>query len=157
MKDGWICGGRGIPAVAGAAFAADGDQFSSEGDATNVMLEQHLNSPPPRRCASRWPKPKRKGQSEASPSSTSSASRSTLSLDGRGKRESRRHFQGQDQRLTHAPSRVGTANAVARGASELRQWTFGKFAKAADCQLWQWTNNLSAIGVGGRMGARLDR
>jgi len=57
-------------------------------------------------------------------------------------------YQGPRQRCNTRQPRSATA-MLARVAYELRQWTFGNFAKAADANCGQWKPPVGAIGVGG--------
>jgi len=146
----------GLTVAVGAALAADGDQFLVRGDATKNMLEQNmLNVATAEKVA----------QACVAEAKKEGLGVSVAILDQFGEpiyvyRMDGQSRQGIETALmkarttlnTRQPSRA-TANAVARGGSEFRQWTFGNFAQGGGLPIVVNGNQfVGAIGVGGSPG-----
>jgi len=143
-------------AMIGAALAADSDQFLIRGDATKGMLEQNmLNVATAEKIAQACV-----GEAVKQGVRVSVAILDQFGepiyfyrMDGNGKQGIETAFLKAKTTLnTRQPSRV-TANAVARGGSEFRQWTFGNFAQGGGLPIVVNGNQfVGAIGVGGSPG-----
>jgi len=145
-----------VTAIVGAALAADGDQFLIRGDATKGMLEQNmLNIATAEKIA----------QACVAEAKKEGLGVSVAILDPFGEPIYFYRMYGQSkQRIetaflkakttlnTRQPSRA-VANGVARGGSELRQWSFGNFAQGGGLPIVVNGNQfVGAIGVGGSPG-----
>jgi uncharacterized protein GlcG (DUF336 family) len=143
-------------AMIGAALAADSDQFLIRGDATKGMLEQNmLNVATAEKIAQACV-----GEAVKQGVRVSVAILDQFGepiyfyrMDGNGKQGIETAFLKAKTTLnTRQPSRA-TANAVARGGSEFRQWTFGNFAQGGGLPIVVNGNQfVGAIGVGGSPG-----
>jgi uncharacterized protein GlcG (DUF336 family) len=145
-----------VTAMAGAALAADGDQFLIKGDATKPMLEQHmLNIATAEKIAQACVAEAKKEGVRVSVAILDQFGEQIYfyRMDGQGKQGIATAFLKAKTSLnTRQPSRA-TANAVARGASEFRQWSFGNFAQGGGLPIIVNGNQLvGAIGVGGSPG-----
>ena len=145
-----------ITAMAGAALAADGDQFLVRGDATKATLEQNmLNIATAEKIAQACVAEAKKEGVRVSVAILDQFGEQIYfyRMDGQGKQGIATAFLKAKTTLnTRQPSRA-TANAVARGASEFRQWSFGNFAQGGGLPIVVNGNQLvGAIGVGGSPG-----
>jgi uncharacterized protein GlcG (DUF336 family) len=140
----------------GAALAADGDQFLIRGDATKGMLEQNmLNIATAEKIAQACVAEAVKERVRVSVAILDQFGEPIYfyRMDGNGKQGIETAFLKAKTTLnTRQPSRA-TANAVARGASELRQWSFGNFDQGGGLPIVVNGNQfVGAIGVGGSPG-----
>ena len=145
-----------VTAMVGAALAADGDQFLIRGDATKAMLEQNmLNIATAEKIAQACVAEAKKEGVRVSIAILDQFGEQIYfyRMDGQGKQGIATAFLKAKTTLnTRQPSRA-TANAVARGASEFRQWSFGNFAQGGGLPIVVNGNQLvGAIGVGGSPG-----
>ena len=140
-------------AMIGVAYAADSDQFLIRGDATKGMLEQNmLNIATAEKIA----------KACVDEATKEGVKVSIAILDQFGEPIYMYRMDGQtkiaiDTALmkakttlnTRQPSKA-TANGVARGGSEFRQWTFGNFPTSGALPIVVNGNQfVGAIGVGG--------
>ena len=145
-----------VSAIVGAALAAEGDQFLVSGDLAKVMLETHmLNVATAEKIAQACVAEAKKEGMRVSVAILDQFGEPiyVYRMDGQSKQGIETAFLKAKTTLnTRQPSRV-TANAVARGASELRQWTFGNFAQGGGLPIVVNGNQfVGAIGVGGSPG-----
>jgi len=146
-----------ITVMAGAALAAEGDQFVVRGDATKATLEQNmLNIATAEKIAQACVAEAKKEGVRVSIAILDQFGEQIYfyRMDGQGKQGIATAFLKAKTSLnTRQPSRA-TANAVARGAvSELRQWSFGNFPQGGGLPIIVNGNQLvGAIGVGGSPG-----
>ena len=146
-----------VTIIAGAALAADGDQFLVRGDATKATLEQNtLNIATAEKIAQACVAEAKKEGVRVSVTILDQFGEQIYfyRMDGQGKQGIATAFLKAKTALnTRQPSRA-TANAVARGAvSELRQWSFGNFPQGGGLPIIVNGNQLvGAIGVGGSPG-----
>jgi glc operon protein GlcG len=146
-----------ITVMAGAALAADGDQFLVRGDATKATLEQNmLTIATAEKIAQACVAEAKKEGVGVSVTILDQFGEQIYfyRMDGQGKQGIATAFLKAKTSLnTRQPSRA-TANAVARGAvSELRQWSFGNFPQGGGLPIIVNGNQLvGAIGVGGSPG-----
>jgi glc operon protein GlcG len=143
-------------AMIGAALAADSDQFLIRGDATKGMLEQNmLNVATAEKIAQACVVEAVKQGVRVSVAILDQFGEPIYfyRMDGNGKQGIETAFLKAKTTLnTRQPSRA-TANAVARGGSEFRQWTFGNFAQGGGLPIVVNGNQfVGAIGVGGSPG-----
>jgi uncharacterized protein GlcG (DUF336 family) len=143
-------------AMIGAALAADSDQFLIRGDATKGMLEQNmLNIATAEKIAQACVVEAVKQGVRVSVAILDQFGEPIYfyRMDGNGKQGIETAFLKAKTTLnTRQPSRA-TANAVARGGSEFRQWTFGNFAQGGGLPIVVNGNQfVGAIGVGGSPG-----
>jgi uncharacterized protein GlcG (DUF336 family) len=148
--------GAAVIAFIGAALAADGDQFLIRGDAAKVMLEQSmLNIDTAEKIAKACVAEAKKEDMRVTVAILDQFGEPiyVYRMDGQSKQGIETAFLKAKTTLnTRQPSRA-TANAVARGGSELRQWTFGNFAQGGGLPIVVNGNQLvGAIGVGGSPG-----
>jgi len=142
--------------IVGTAFAADSDQFLIKGDATKGMLEQNmLNISTAEKIAQACVAEAVKEGVRVSVAILDQFGEPIYfyRMDGNGKQGIETAFLKAKTTLnTRQPSRA-TANAVARGGSEFRQWTFGNFAQGGGLPIIVNGNQfVGAIGVGGSPG-----
>jgi len=146
-----------ITVIAGAALAAEGDQYLVRGDATKATLEQNmLNIATAEKIAQACVAEAKKEGVGVSVTILDQFGEQIYfyRMDGQGKQGIATAFLKAKTALnTRQPSRA-TANAVARGAvSELRQWSFGNFPQGGGLPIIVNGNQLvGAIGVGGSPG-----
>src|SRR6267378_753258 len=145
-----------VTATVGAALAADGDQFLVRGDATKGMLEQNLlNIATAEKIAQACVAEAKKEGLGVSVAILDPFGEPIYfyRMDGQSKQGIETAFLKARTTLnTRQPSRA-VANAVARGASEFRQWSFGNFAQGGGLPIIVNGNQLvGAIGVGGSPG-----
>lgn len=152
----------GLAAVAamsgfvGAALAAEGDQFLIRGDAAKVMLDQNmLNIATAEKIAQACVAEARKEGVRVSVALLDQFGELIYfyRMDGQSKQGIETALLKAKTSLnTRQPSRA-TANGVARGGSELRQWSFGNFAQGGGLPIVVNGNQfVGAIGVGGSPG-----
>ena len=142
--------------MAGAALAADGDQFLVRGDATKATLEQNtLNIATAEKIAQACVAEAKKEGVRVSVTILDQFGEQIYfyRMDGQGKQGIETAFLKAKTALnTRQPSRAA-ANAVARGASEFRQWSFGNFPQGGGLPIIVNGNQMiGAIGVGGSPG-----
>ena len=140
----------------GAVLAAEGDQFLIRGDAAKVLLEQSmLNVATAEKIAQACVAEARKEGLRVSVAVLDQFGEPiyVYRMDGQSKQGIETAFLKAKTTLnTRQPSRAA-ANAVARGASELRQWSFGNFAQGGGLPIVVNGNQfVGAIGVGGSPG-----
>ena len=145
-----------ISGLAGAALAADGAQFLIRGDAAKVMLEQNmLNVATAEKIAQACVAEAKKEGLGVSVAVLDQFGEPiyVYRMDGQSKQGIETAFLKARTTLnTRQPSRT-TANAVARGGSEFRQWSFGNFAQGGGLPVVVNGNQfVGAIGVGGSPG-----
>ena len=143
-------------AMIGTAMAADGDQFFVRGDATKGMLEQNmLNIATAEKIAQACVAEAVKEGVRVSVAILDPFGEPIYfyRMDGNGKQGIETAFLKAKTTLnTRQPSRAA-ANAVARGGSEFRQWTFGNFDQGGGLPIVVNGNQfVGAIGVGGSPG-----
>ena len=148
-----------VTAMVGAALAADGDQFLVRGDATKATLEQNmLNIATAEKIAQACVAEAKKEGVRVSIAILDQFGEQIYfyRMDGQGKQGIATAFLKAKTTLnTRQPSRA-TANAVARGASEFRQWSFGNFPQGADYQLSSMATSWSAPSASAaRLGAQV--
>ena len=152
----------GFPAVAavsllaGAALAAGSDQFLIRGDAAKVLLDQNmLNAATAEKIAQACVAEAKKEGVRVSVAILDQFGEPIYfyRMDGQGKQGIETAFlKARTSLNTRQPSRA-TANAVARGGSELRQWSFGNFAQGGGLPIVVNGNQMvGVIGVGGSPG-----
>jgi len=140
----------------GTAWAAEGDQFLIRGDATKGMLEQNmLNVATAEKIAQACVAEAVKEGVRVSVAILDQFGEPIYfyRMDGNGKQGIETAFLKAKTTLnTRQPSRA-VANAVARGQSELRQYSFGNFAQGGGLPIVVNGNQfVGAIGVGGSPG-----
>ena len=145
-----------ISVLASAAFAAGGDQFLIRGDAAKVLLDQNmLNVATAEKVAQACVAEAKKEGVRVSVAVLDQFGEPIYfyRMDGNGKQGIETAWLKAKTALnTRQPSRA-TANAVARGGSELRQWSFGNFAQGGGLPIVINGNQMvGAIGVGGSPG-----
>jgi uncharacterized protein GlcG (DUF336 family) len=145
-----------ITTIVGAAFGAEGDQFLIRGDATKAMLEQNmLNVATAEKIAQACVAEAVKEGVRVSVAILDQFGEPIYfyRMDGNGKQGIETAFLKAKTTLnTRQPSRA-VANAVARGQSELRQYSFGNFAQGGGLPIVVNGNQfVGAIGVGGSPG-----
>ena len=145
-----------ISGMVGAALAADGGQFLIKGDAAKIMLEQNmLNVATAEKIAQACVAEAKKEGLRVSVAILDQFGEPIYfyRMDGQSKQGMETAFLKARTTLnTRQPSRA-TANAVARGGSELRQWSFGNFAQGGGLPILVNGNQfVGAIGVGGSPG-----
>src|SRR5229473_1691058 len=145
-----------ITVIAGAALAAEGDQYLVRGDATKATLEQNmLNIATAEKIAQACVAEAKKEGVRVSVVILDQFGEQIYfyRMDGQGKQGIETAFLKAKTTLnTRQPSRA-VANAVARGASEFRQWSFGNFPQGGGLPIVVNGNQLvGAIGVGGSPG-----
>ena len=145
-----------VTAMVGAALAAEGDQFLVRGDATKATLEQNtLNIATAEKIAQACVAEAKKEGVRVSVTILDQFGEQIYfyRMDGQGKQGIATAFLKAKTALnTRQPSRAA-ANAVARGASEFRQWSFGNFPQGGGLPIIVNGNQLvGAIGVGGSPG-----
>ena len=142
-----------ISGMAGVALAAEGDQFLIRGDAAKVMLDQNmLNVATAEKIAQACVAEARKEGVRVSVAVLDQFGEPiyVYRMDGQSKQGIETAFL--KAKTTRQPSRA-TANAVARGGSEFRQWSFGNFAQGGGLPIVVNGNQfVGAIGVGGSPG-----
>jgi uncharacterized protein GlcG (DUF336 family) len=136
-----------ISGMAGAALAADGAQFLITGDAAKIVLE--------RKIAQACVAEARKEGLGVSVAILDQFGEPIYfyRMDGQSRQGMETAFlKARTSLNTRQPSRA-TANAVARGGSEFRQWSFGNFAQGGGLPIVVNGNQfVGAIGVGGSPG-----
>ncbi len=145
-----------VTAIVGAALAADGDQFLIRGDATKGMLEQNmLNVATAEKIAQACVAEAKKEGLGVSVAILDPFGEPIYfyRMDGQSKQGIETAFLKAKTTLnTRQPSRA-VANGVARGGSELRQYSFGNFAQGGGLPIVVNGNQfVGAIGVGGSPG-----
>ena len=145
-----------VTVLVGAAFAAEGDQFLIRGDATKNMLEQNmLNVATAEKIAQACVAEAKKEGLGVSVAIIDQFGEPIYfyRMDGQGKQGiETAMLKAKTSLNTRQPSRA-TANGVARGGSEFRQWTFGNFAQGGGLPIVVNGNQfVGAIGVGGSPG-----
>lgn len=145
-----------ISGMAGVALAAEGDQFLIRGDAAKVMLDQNmLNVATAEKIAQACVAEAKKEGVRVSVAVLDQFGEPiyVYRMDGQSKQGIETAFLKAKTTLnTRQPSRA-TANAVARGGSEFRQWSFGNFAQGGGLPIVVNGNQfVGAIGVGGSPG-----
>src|SRR5260221_12924492 len=119
-----------VSAIVGAALAAEGDQFLVSGDLAKVMLETHmLNVATAEKIAQACVAEAKKEGMRVSVAVLDQFGEPiyVYRMDGQSKQGIETAFLKARTTLnTRQPSRA-TANAAARGGSELRQQQFGSF------------------------------
>jgi glc operon protein GlcG len=145
-----------ISGIAGAALGADGGPFLVMGDAAKTMLEQNtLNVATAEKIAQACVAEARKEGVRVSVAVLDQFGEPiyVYRMDGQTKQGIETAFlKARTSLNTRQPSRA-TANAVARGGSELRQWSFGNFAQGGGLPIVVNGNQfVGAIGVGGSPG-----
>jgi uncharacterized protein GlcG (DUF336 family) len=145
-----------VTVMAGAAWAAEGDQFLVRGEATKATLEQNtLNVATAEKIAQACVAEAKKEGVRVSVTILDQFGEQIYfyRMDGQGKQGIATAFLKAKTALnTRQPSRAA-ANAVARGASELRQWSFGNFPQGGGLPIIVNGNQMvGAIGVGGSPG-----
>ena len=143
-------------AMMGAAMAADSDQFLIRGDATKGMLEQNmLNVATAEKIAQACVAEAKKENVKVSIAIMDQFGEPIYfyRMDGQSKQGIETAFLKAKTTLnTRQPSRA-VANGVARGGSELRQYSFGNFAQGGGLPIIVNGNQfVGAIGVGGSPG-----
>ena len=151
-----FAGVAAISGMAGAALAADGAQFLIRGDAAKVVLEQNmLNVATAEKIAQACVAEAKKEGLGVSVAVLDQFGEPIYfyRMDGQSKQGIETAFLKARTTLnTRQPSRA-TANAVARGGSEFRQWSFGNFAQGGGLPVVVNGNQFAgAIGVGGSPG-----
>jgi len=151
-----FAGAAAATAMIGAALAADSDQFLIRGEATKGVLEQNmLNIATAEKIAQACVAEAVKEGVRVSVAILDQFGEPIYfyRMDGNGKQGIETAFLKAKTTLnTRQPSRA-TANAVARGGSEFRQWTFGNFAQGGGLPIVVNGNQfVGAIGVGGSPG-----
>jgi uncharacterized protein GlcG (DUF336 family) len=151
-----FAGVAAISGMAGAALAADGAQFLIRGDAAKVVLEQNmLNVATAEKIAQACVAEAKKEGLGVSVAVLDQFGEPIYfyRMDGQSKQGIETAFLKARTTLnTRQPSRA-TANAVARGGSEFRQWSFGNFAQGGGLPVVVNGNQfVGAIGVGGSPG-----
>jgi len=145
-----------ITVMAGAALAAEGDQFVVRGDATKATLEQNmLNIATAEKIAQACVAEAKKEGVRVSIAILDQFGEQIYfyRMDGQSKQGIETAFLKAKTTLnTRQPSRA-VANGVARGGSELRQYSFGNFAQGGGLPIVVNGNQfVGAIGVGGSPG-----
>ncbi len=145
-----------VSAIVGAALAAEGDQFLVSGDLAKVMLETHmLNVATAEKIAQACVAEAKKEGMRVSVAVLDQFGEPiyVYRMDGQSKQGIETAFLKARTTLnTRQPSRA-TANAVARGGSELRQQQFGNFPQGGGLPIIVNGNQfVGAIGVGGSPG-----
>jgi uncharacterized protein GlcG (DUF336 family) len=145
-----------VASTAGVALAAEGDKFLVRGDATKTTLEQNmLNIATAEKIAQACVAEAKKEGVRVSVVILDQFGEQIYfyRMDGQGKQGIETAFLKAKTTLnTRQPSRAA-ANAVARGASEFRQWSFGNFPQGGGLPIVVNGNQLvGAIGVGGSPG-----
>src|SRR5882762_8485271 len=145
-----------VAALAGVALAADGDQFLARGDATKTTLEQNmLNIATAEKIAQACVAEAKKEGVRVSVVILDQFGEQIYfyRMDGQSKQGIETAFLKAKTTLnTRQPSRA-VANGVARGGSELRQYSFGNFAQGGGLPIVVNGNQfVGAIGVGGSPG-----
>ena len=142
--------------LATAALAAQSDQFLIRGDAAKTLLEQNtLNIATAEKIAQACVAEAKKEGVRVSVAILDQFGEPIYfyRMDGNGKQGIETAFlKARTSLNTRQPSRA-TANAVARGGSELRQWSFGNFAQGGGLPIVVNGNQMvGVIGVGGSPG-----
>ncbi len=151
-----FAGVAAISGMVGAALAAEGEQFLITGDAAKVMLDQNmLNVATAEKIAQACVAEAKKEGLRVSVAVLDQFGEPIYfyRMDGQSKQGIETAFLKARTTLnTRQPSRA-TANAVARGGSEFRQWSFGNFAQGGGLPIVVNGNQfVGAIGVGGSPG-----
>jgi glc operon protein GlcG len=140
-------------AVVGAAHAAEGDQFVIRGDAAKQLLEQNsINIATAEKIAKTCIDEANKNNVRVSIAIYDQYGEPVYMyrMDGQPKIAIETAIMKAKTVLNTRQSSKAVMNAVARGGSELRQWTFGNFANSGGLPITINGNQfIGAIGVGG--------
>ena len=140
-------------AIVGAAYAADSDQFVIRGDAAKQLLEQNsINIATAEKIAKSCVDEATKNNVRVSIAIYDQYGEPVYMyrMDGQAKIAIETAIMKAKTVLNTRQSSKAVMNAVARGGSELRQWTFGNFANSGGLPITINGNQfIGAIGVGG--------
>ena len=156
IRTGLIAAATATAVFAGGAFAASLDSLVIHGDAAKKIHEKYaISSDTAKKMAAACIAFAKQHNVAVSISIMDPIGEMVYfeRMDGQGKQGIATAFLKAKTSLnTRQPSRA-TANAVARGASEFRQWSFGNFAQGGGLPIIVNGNQLvGAIGVGGSPG-----